>query len=119
MLRSTWSLPVVFFVAIALNGCNFPARQQVPQVNPMQWQAEWREELQAGRKADRALAYLLTQGFECRLTRDEKGQVEQIVATQPNSVRDGTGGKQNWRITLGIEDERIQTTAIRPVETLR
>jgi len=119
MLRSAWSLPVVFFVAIAMNGCNFPARQQVPQVDPAHQQAEWREELQPGRKADGVLAYLLTQGFECRLTRDEKGQVEQIVATQPNSVSDGGDARQNWRITLGIEDDHVQTTEVTPLSSLR
>ena len=99
------------------SGCHNPARQNTPQIAPGTLEAQWRKELIPGRKADRALAYLLTQGFNCRVTRDERANVLQIVATLPNAVRDASGHKQNWTIDIAIKENAIQTTEITPVSS--
>lgn len=96
-------------------GCQNPARQQVPQGNAAQREAELRKELIPGRRADRALGYLLTQGFEVRVTRNEKAQVERIVATQRAVPRDASGTGRQWHVDLAIENDLVQSVTINPL----
>jgi hypothetical protein len=98
-----------------LSGCHNPARQQVPQVEMGQREAELRKELVPGRRADRALGYLLTQGFEVRVTRDEKANVERIVATGRAVLRDASGTGRKWHVDLEIENDLIQNANFSPL----
>ena len=93
--------------ALWLGGCQNPVRQSAPPVPAEQPQADWREELRPGRSVDRALAFLLTGGYECRVTRDEKARVERILAT-PNRPSP-SGPKQPIDITIGADKiERVE-----------
>lgn len=98
-----------------LLGCLNPARQQVPQAQVGEREAELRKELVPGRRADRALGYLLTQGFEVRVTRDDKARVERIVATGRNVLRDASGVGRTWHVDLAIEEDLIQSAEINPL----
>ena len=93
-----------------LSGCHNPARQTVPQVQMGEREVELRKALAPGLRADRALGYLLTQGYEVRVTRDEKARVERIVAKR----RDASQPGGTWQVDLAIEDDRIQTAEINP-----
>jgi hypothetical protein len=105
----------LFLLLPWLLGCHNPARQPVPQVDMGQREAELRKELAPGRRADRALGYLLTQGFEVRVTRDEKANVERIVATQRAVRRDASGAGGKWHVDLAIEDDLVQRANISPL----
>lgn len=114
MFRLTFCFPVLIAALVGASGCHSPARQQVPQIGKNDIEARWRKELTPGRKADRALAYLLTEGFECQMTRDENKNVERIVATLPDGFR---GRSQNWRIEIAFANNVIRTTEISPRQT--
>lgn len=117
LLRLTCCLPVMIAALLGASGCLNPARQQVPAVPNSNLEDRWRTELVPGRKADRALAYLLTEGFECQMTRDENKNVEQIVATLPKGIRDASGRNRNWRITLVFAKDVIQTAEVLPLNS--
>jgi hypothetical protein len=78
-------------------------------------EAELRKELVPGQRADRAMGYLLTQGFECRVSRDGKARVERIVATQRTLLKDASGTGRRWHVDLLIEDDLIRTVKISPL----
>jgi hypothetical protein len=96
-------------------GCHNPARQNVPNVDMGQREAELRKELVPGRRAERALGYLLTQDFDVRVTRDESANVERIVATGRNILRDGNGKGRRWHVDLAIENNTVQSAKINPL----
>ncbi len=93
-------------------GCHNPARQNVPEVQIEVREAEWRKELIPGRRADRALAYLLTQGFDCQMSRDDKGRLIRIEGTPRAVLRDASGMGRHWRVDLAIEDDLVQSVKI-------
>jgi hypothetical protein len=105
--------------ALWLGGCHNPARQNVPQAENQQQENGWREELVPGLKADRALAYLLTHGFECQVTRDENARVLRIVASRPGFLREASGAGRNGQIDLAIQEDLIQAVKITPLSVSR
>lgn len=106
---------LVVMPVLWLFGCHNPARQSVPQATPEQREAEWRKELTPGMKADRAMAYLLTQRFPCQITRDDRGRVVRIVSTPPRPLRDASGIERSWQIDLAVQEDLLQTVKIRPL----
>lgn len=80
-----------------------------------QREAELRQELVPGRRADRALGYLLTQDFQVRVTRNDKAQVERIVATGRAVLRDASGTGPRWHVDLAIENDVIQNVNLSPL----
>jgi hypothetical protein len=123
-LRETEFCPLMFCPArclllvmflLSLGGCHNPARPNVPQVTHQQRQADWRKEIVPGIKADRAMAYLLTRGFDCQVTRNHQGQVERISAKERQPLRDASGAAGAWQIDLAVQEDRIQTVKITPL----
>ncbi len=77
--------------------------------------AEWRKELVPGVAAPRALSYLLANGFDCQVTRDEQSQVERIIATPPAVSRVAAGIEKDQQIDLAIREDVIQTVRLTPL----
>ncbi len=93
---------LIALAALGLGGCLNPARQAAP-VTADPPGADWQKELVPGRSTHQALAYLLTNGFDCRVTRDEKSQVERILATPS-----GPSAKRQPQIDITIAADKIQ-----------
>jgi len=112
--------PLIFVLSAAgICGCHSAMRPLAPANPPAQRESDWKRDLKEGRSADWVLAYLLEAGFDCRLVKNEQGDVERITAELPRSVRDDSGQKRNWRIEIAMENNRIASTTIRPLGTAR
>ncbi len=108
-------LAFCFLATIAVlkfGGCHQPTRQNGPVPSADQWESEWRKALPLGLKTDRALSYLLTHGFDCKVTRNEKSVVERVLATRPTPLRDASGVERDWVIDLTIQEDAILAVKI-------
>lgn len=119
MFRLASCFLVLIAVLIGASGCLSPPRPSKELPPRLRDSVKWEIDLVPGRESDWVLAYLLTEKFECRMTRDENKSVEQIVATLAKGRRYASGRRcnVNWRIEIVFVNDKIQTTEITPVNT--
>ncbi len=91
-----------------LGGCQNPALKTAPPRTSGPTNADWQNELAPGRTADAALGYLLTHGYDCRVSRNEKGEIETILATPNQRPRTGP------TIDISIGAGKIQRVELMP-----
>jgi hypothetical protein len=111
---------LLMVLAVCLGGCHNPARQNVPQASSEPLEDQWRKELVPGVNVDPALAYLLTHGFDCRVTRDDASHVSKIVASRPGILlKEASGGSRNGQIEMAIQEDVIQAVKLTPLSASR